>query len=54
MYVADYRDKGPHVGEPVEMTFVSCQDNMVKELKSIARGAQDMVCFLVFCYVIFD
>ena len=43
MYMADYREKGPRVGEPVDMTFVSCQDNMVKELKSIARGAQDMV-----------
>ena len=43
MYVTDYRDKAPGVGEPVDMTFVSCQENMVKELKNIARGAQDMV-----------
>ena len=43
MYVADYREKAPRVEEPVDMTFVSCQDNMVKELKNIAREAQDMV-----------
>lgn len=44
MYVADYRDKsGIYVGDNVELTFVGCQDNMVKELKNIARGAQDMV-----------
>ena len=43
MYVADYREKGPRVGEPVDMTFVSCQENMAKELKNITRGAQDMV-----------
>ena len=40
MYVGDYRDKPT---EPSNATFVEHQDNMVKQLKNIARGAQDMV-----------
>ena len=44
MFVADYRDRNTHpVGVPIEASFVEHQDNMVKELKNIARGAQDMV-----------
>ena len=47
MYVADYRHK--HAGDVEQATFVEYQDNMVKELRNIARGAQDMVCCLCIC-----
>ena len=43
MYVADYR-RDPNAAPGSEtVSFVECQDNMVKKLKDIARGAQDMV-----------
>ncbi|XP_057316525.1 talin-2-like isoform X2 [Hydractinia symbiolongicarpus] len=41
MFVSDYRDRG--IAEAPIGTFVEHQGNMVKELKNIARDAQDMV-----------
>lgn len=41
MQVGDYRDNKLH--EPLTVTFVEIQDNMVKQLKNIAHDAQDMV-----------
>lgn len=41
MHVGDYRDNKPH--DQSDASFVEYQDNMVKQLRNIARDAQDMV-----------
>lgn len=54
MFVADYRDRGHASASSTngtsEASFVEHQDNMVKALKNISRGAQDMVQQLHFYY----